>query len=145
MQFYINVVCNNNSWMFVQFGLDIGYDVVNDMLFFFVMIGLLDVLEQEKVLFKIILYFLNLWDNEVLVVIVGSFQGGGILGKIQFGVVWWFNDIKDGMFVQMRVLVNVGLLSCFVGMFMDLCSFFFYIRYEYFCCLVCNLIGEWVE
>lgn len=37
------------------------------------------------------------------------------------------------------------MLSIFVGMFIDLRSFLFYIRYEYFRRIFCNVIGEWVE
>lgn len=45
----------------------------------------------------------------------------------------------------MKVLLNVGFFSCFIGMFIDFRSFFFYMCYEYFRWIVCNLIGEWVE
>lgn len=145
MQFHMNAARNNNSRMFAQLGPDTGYDAVNDTPLSSAMIGLLDALEQEKALPKTILYSLNPRDNEVLAAIVGSFQGGGIPGKIQLGAAWWFNDTKDGMLAQMRALANVGLLSRFVGMLTDSRSFLSYTRHEYFRRLVCNLIGEWVE
>jgi len=76
---------------------------------------------------------------------LGNFQGDGIPGKIQFGSAWWFNDQKDGMEEQMKVLANVGLLGRFVGMLTDSRSFLSYARHEYFRRILCNIIGEWVE
>ena len=57
---------------------------------------------------------------------------GGIVGKIQFGSAWWFNDQKDGMNRQMEALMQVGLISKFVGMLTDSRSFLSYTRHEYF-------------
>jgi glucuronate isomerase len=76
---------------------------------------------------------------------MGSFQGGGIPGKLQFGSAWWFNDTKEGMLEQFKTLANVGLLSRFVGMLTDSRSFLSYTRHEYFRRLLCNLFGEWVD
>ncbi|WP_315372450.1 glucuronate isomerase, partial [Paenibacillus xylanexedens] len=145
MQFHINAARNNNTRMFAKLGPDTGYDAVNDTPLSAAMIGLLDALEQQQALPKTILYSLNPRDNEVLAAIIGSFQGGGIPGKIQLGAAWWFNDTKDGMLAQMKALANVGLLSRFVGMLTDSRSFLSYTRHEYFRRLVCNLIGEWAE
>ncbi|MGR6546367.1 glucuronate isomerase [Paenibacillus tundrae] len=145
MQFHINAARNNNSRMFAKLGPDTGYDSVNDTPLSSAVIGLLDALEQEQALPKTILYSLNPRDNEVLAAIMGSFQGGGIPGKIQLGAAWWFNDTKDGMLAQMRALANVGLISRFVGMLTDSRSFLSYTRHEYFRRLVCNLVGEWAE
>ena len=145
MQFHINAARNNNTKMFNQLGPDTGYDAVNDTPLSAAVIGLLDTLEQQDALPKTILYSLNPRDNEVLAAIIGSFQGGGIPGKIQLGAAWWFNDTKDGMLAQMKALANVGLLSRFVGMLTDSRSFLSYTRHEYFRRLLCNLIGEWAE
>ena len=88
---------------------------------------------------------LNPKDNDVLASIIGSFQGGGIPGKIQLGSAWWFNDTKDGMIAQMTSLANMGLLSRFVGMLTDSRSFLSFTRHEYFRRILCNMLGEWVE
>ena len=37
-------------------------------------------------------------------------------GKMQFGSSWWHLDQHDGMEEQLKTLVNLGLLSRFVGM-----------------------------
>lgn len=35
----------------------------------------------------------------------------------------------------------MSFLSCFIGMLIDSCSFFLFLRYEYFCWILCNFIG----
>jgi glucuronate isomerase len=145
MQYHINAFRNNNTRMFEKLGPDTGYDCTNDNKIAFALRGLLDSLEAEQSLPKTILYSLNPNDYHVIASLMGSFQGGGIPGKIQFGSAWWFNDTKEGMIQQMKTLANVGLLSRFIGMLTDSRSFLSYTRHEYFRRLVCNLLAEWVE
>jgi glucuronate isomerase len=76
---------------------------------------------------------------------IGNFNDGSVAGKIQFGSGWWFLDQKDGMERQINVLSNMGLLSRFVGMLTDSRSFLSYPRHEYFCRVLCNLLGTDVE
>jgi glucuronate isomerase len=145
MQFHINALRNNNTRMFNVLGPDTGYDAMNDGEIAKPLVRLLDSLDQENALPKTILYSLNPKDNHVIAAMIGSFQGGGIPGKIQFGTAWWFNDTKDGMLDQMKSLANMGVFSRFIGMLTDSRSFLSYTRHEYFRRIVCNLIGEWVE
>ncbi|RDE27416.1 glucuronate isomerase [Parageobacillus thermoglucosidasius] len=145
MQFHMNALRNNNTKMYKILGPDTGYDCMNDSRIAVALVRLLDSLEQKGALPKTILYSLNPNDNHVIASIIGSFQGDGIPGKIQFGTAWWFNDTRDGMVAQMKTLANVGLLSRFIGMLTDSRSFLSYVRHEYFRRIVCNLIGEWVE
>ncbi|WP_429371112.1 glucuronate isomerase [Paenibacillus sp. DS2015] len=145
MQLHINALRNNNTRMFNQLGPDTGYDSMNDNEISKPLVKLLDGLDKEGCLPKTILYSLNPKDNIVLAGIIGSFQGGGVAGKMQFGTAWWFNDNKDGMLEQMKVLSNLGVFSQFIGMLTDSRSFLSYTRHEYFRRLVCRLIGEWVE
>jgi len=145
MQFHMNALRNNNTKMYKILGPDTGYDCMNDSRIAVALVQLLDSLEQKGALPKTILYSLNPNDNHVIASIIGSFQGDGIPGKIQFGTAWWFNDTRDGMVAQMKTLANVGLLSRFIGMLTDSRSFLSYTRHEYFRRIVCNLIGEWVE
>jgi glucuronate isomerase len=145
MQFHINAHRNNNTRMFGKLGPDTGFDSINDSTLAQPLVRLLDALNNENAIAKTILYSLNPKDNFVLATIIGSFQGGGIPGKIQFGSAWWFNDTKDGMIDQMENLANAGLLSRFVGMLTDSRSFLSYTRHEYFRRILCNLLGEWVE
>jgi glucuronate isomerase len=145
MQFHINAHRNNNSRMFAKLGPDTGFDSINDSLIAQPLVRLLDALDREDALAKTILYSLNPRDNDVIASIIGSFQGGGVPGKIQFGSAWWFNDTKDGMIEQMKKLANFGLLSRFVGMLTDSRSFLSYTRHEYFRRILCNILGEWAE
>ncbi|WP_438349231.1 glucuronate isomerase [Paenibacillus sp. FA6] len=145
MQLHMNALRNNNTRMLNELGPDTGYDSMNDNDIAKPLVKFLDGLEQENALPKTIIYSLNPRDNYAIAGIIGSFQGGGVAGKIQFGTAWWFNDNKEGMLDQMKVLSNLGLLSRFVGMLTDSRSFLSYTRHEYFRRLVCRLIGEWVE
>jgi len=145
MQLHINASRNNNSRMLAKLGPDTGFDSIGDNLIAAPLVKLLDALDRDDRLPKTILYSLNARQNDVLASIAGSFQGGGIPGKVQLGSAWWFNDTKDGMLEQLRSLANIGLLSRFVGMLTDSRSFLSYPRHEYFRRLVCNLLGGWAE
>lgn len=145
MQFHINALRNNNERMFTILGPDTGYDSINDEEIAKPLVQLLNSMDKENALPKTIIYSLNPKDNNVISAVIGSFQGGGIPGKIQFGTAWWFNDNKLGMLEQMQSLANMGLFSRFIGMLTDSRSFLSYTRHEYFRRLICNLIGEWVE
>jgi glucuronate isomerase len=102
-------------------------------------------LEREEKLTKTIIYNLNPADNEVFATMIGNYQDGKIIGKMQFGSGWWFLDQKDGMERQMNALSNMGLLSRFVGMLTDSRSFLSFSRHEYFRRILCNLFGNDIE
>ncbi|UOQ50545.1 glucuronate isomerase [Gracilibacillus caseinilyticus] len=145
MQYHINAHRNNNKRMFNELGPDTGYDSMNDSLLAQPLVKLLDSLDQADALPKTILYSLNPRDNVTIATIIGSFQGGGVPGKMQFGTAWWFNDTRLGMINQMETLADIGVFSRFIGMLTDSRSFLSYTRHEYFRRIMCNLIGEWVE
>ncbi|WP_046176354.1 glucuronate isomerase [Domibacillus indicus] len=145
MQYHMHAHRNNNKYMFERLGPDTGYDSMNDEPLAKPLVGLLDALNHAGNLPKTVLYSLNPKDNYTIASVTGSFQGGGVPGKIQFGTAWWFNDQKDGMLDQMKALANLGLFSQFIGMLTDSRSFLSYTRHEYFRRLVCDLIGSWVE
>ena len=145
MQLHIAALRNNNNRMFEKIGPNTGFDSINDESIAYPLSRILDSVDKENSLPKTILYTLNPKDNYVLGAMIGNFQGEGIPGKMQFGAAWWFNDNKDGMIEQMKVLANLGLLGRFVGMLTDSRSFLSYTRHEYFRRIACNLIGEWVE
>lgn len=145
MQYHINAHRNNNKRMLNKLGPDTGYDSMNDGLIAQPLVRLLDSLDEADALPKTILYSLNPRDNITIGTIIGSFQGGGVPGKMQFGTAWWFNDTKLGMIDQMEKLADTGVFSRFIGMLTDSRSFLSYTRHEYFRRIMCNLIGEWVE
>lgn len=145
MQLHIGAARDPNTKMVRRLGSDSGFDFIGDWNYGEKLSRLLNELESEDALPKTILYNLNAVHNDVLATLAGSFQEGGIKGKIQFGTAWWFNDQKDGMEKQLSSLSNFGLLSTFIGMLTDSRSFMSYPRHDYFRRILCNLIGNWVE
>jgi glucuronate isomerase len=145
MQLHIGAQRNNNTRMFKALGPDTGWDSISDAPLSAKLARTLDALDRDGMLPRTILYCLNPVHNEVLGTMIGNFQDGRVLAKMQFGSGWWFNDQKDGMIRQMTALANLGNLGAFVGMITDSRSFLSYTRHEYFRRILCNLIGEWVE
>ena len=88
---------------------------------------------------------MNPADNELIATMIGNFQDGTVIGKLQYGAAWWFLDQKSGMEKQIDALANLGLLRRFVGMLTDSRSFLSYPRHEYFRRILCNVLGEEIE
>ncbi|MBJ2357143.1 glucuronate isomerase, partial [Sphaerochaeta sp. S2] len=145
MQLHIGAHRNNSTRMYKKLGPDTGYDSIHDEPFATSLIGILDSLDVTGELPKTIIYTLNPRDNEVIATVIGSFQGDGIKGKVQFGSGWWFNDQIDGMNRQMEALQQLGMLAHFVGMLTDSRSFLSFTRHDYFRRLLCERIGIAVE
>jgi glucuronate isomerase len=144
-QFHIGAIRNNNTRQFRALGPNAGFDSIGDETFGAGLQRLLDGLEQRQRLGKTIVYNLNPKDNEMLVSLLGNFQAGPSVGKLQFGAAWWFLDQLSGMTRQLDALSSLGLLSSFVGMLTDSRSFVSYSRHEYFRRLLCNLLGSDIE
>ena len=144
-QFHVGVFRNNNSRMFEALGPDKGFDSIADYRQGPGFVRLLDRLDSSNQLAKTILYNINPSDNELFATMIGNYQDGSCVGKMQFGSGWWFLDQKEGMEKQMNALSNLGLLSRFIGMLTDSRSFLSYPRHEYFRRILCNLIGNDVE
>ena len=144
-QLHISAQRNNNTRMFKLLGADTGWDSIADGQVAAKLSRYLDALDSDDLLPKTILYTLNPKDNEVLGTMLGNFQDGKVVGKMQFGSGWWFLDQKDGMIRQLTALANLGNLGAFVGMLTDSRSFLSYTRHEYFRRILCNLLGGWVE
>ncbi|MBQ7302363.1 MAG: glucuronate isomerase [Clostridia bacterium] len=145
MQLHYNCLRNPNSAMFEKLGPDTGFDCIGPMGGAKELACLLDLLYRSETLPRTILYSLDAGDNAFLDTLIGSFQGGGVRGKLQHGSAWWFNDNKQGMRDQLISLANLSLLGNFVGMLTDSRSFLSYTRHEYFRRILCDLIGTWVE
>jgi len=145
MCLHIGAQRNNNRRQLALQGPDTGYDSISDMSCSAGLADLLDTLDATDELPKTMLFCLNPAMNEVLSTLAGAFQDGRIIGKLQFGPAWWFNDHKDGNLDQMRTFANHGVLGTFVGMVTDSRSFASYPRHDYFRRLLCRLLGQWVE
>ncbi len=144
-QFHLGALRNNNARLLGALGPDTGFDSIGDFEQAKPLSKFLNHLDSTNQLTKTILYNLNPRDNELLATMIGNFQDGTIVGKMQFGSGWWFLDQKDGMEKQINALSNMGLLSHFVGMLTDSRSFLSFPRHEYFRRILCNLIGQDVE
>ncbi len=144
-QYHLGALRNNNSRMLKQLGPDTGWDCVGDFSQAKALAKFLDRLDRDNKLAKTIIYNLNPADNELFATMVGNFNDGTAVGKIQWGSSWWFLDQKDGMTKQINALSNMGLLSRFIGMLTDSRSFLSFPRHEYFRRLLCNLFGEEIE
>jgi glucuronate isomerase len=145
MQLHYGAKRDNNRLMFNKIGPDTGYDAINNYAPAAELADFLNALNATDELPKTIIYSLNPCDNAVIGTIIGCFQDGSAVGKIQQGSAWWFNDHKTGMTEQMTSLANLGLLANFVGMLTDSRSFLSYTRHEYFRRILCDLLGKWVE
>ncbi|MCH3967102.1 MAG: glucuronate isomerase [Atopobiaceae bacterium] len=145
MQLHYGCKRDNNTKMFKRLGPDTGFDCISNHTPADQLADFLDGLMQAGGLPKTILYSLNPNDNAVIDTIMGCFQEGPAVGKVQHGSAWWFNDSEDGMRAQLSTLANEGVLGNFVGMLTDSRSFLSYPRHEYFRRVLCGLMGEWVE
>lgn len=144
-QYHIGAIRNNNSRAMRQLGADTGWDSIGNSITAASLSRFLDTLDSSNQLAKTILYNLNPADNAMMATMMGNFNDGSSVGKIQWGSGWWFLDQKDGMTQQINALSNMGLLSRFVGMLTDSRSFLSFPRHEYFRRILCNIFGDDIE
>ena len=145
MQLHFGVIRDNSKRVFRALGPDAGIDSIGDAPSIKELAAFLCALDETGELPKTILYSLNPNDNAALVTVMGAFQTGEAVSKVQHGSAWWFNDHKRGMIDQLTTLAADGYLAGFVGMLTDSRSFLSYARHEYFRRIFCDLIGSWVE
>lgn len=144
-QYHLGALRNNNSRMMRLLGADTGWDSIGDFSQAKALAKFLNKLDVEDKLAKTILYNLNPADNELMATMIGNFNDGSVVGKVQFGSAWWFLDQKEGIERQLNALSNMSLVSTFVGMLTDSRSFLSYPRHEYFRRIVCNMFGDEIE
>ena len=146
MQYHYNAMRNTNQRMFEEYGADTGYDAMDGHNCVHGIQGQLSAMSYNNECPKTVLYSLNPTDMDMMAVIAGCFQTNAqVKSRIQLGAAWWFNDTKDGMENQIKVLARLGILGDFIGMLTDSRSFLSYARHEYFRRILCNIIGNWVE
>lgn len=144
-QLHIGALRNNNSRMKEKLGPDTGFDSIGDFEMARPLARLLDRLDQENKLPRVVLYNHNPRDYELFATMTGNFQDGIIPGKVQHGPPWWFLDQKNGIEKHIQSLSNMGILSEFIGMTTDSRSFLSYSRHDYFRRILCNLLGDDIE
>lgn len=146
MQFHINVIRSANKPMLQKLGADTGFDsigtqanITDELMKLFIS------MQKENTIPKTIFYSLNPNDWLQLATGMGDFYGDGIRQKLQLGAAWWFNDTREGIQEQLRIMSEQSLLANFVGMLTDSRSFLSYPRHEYFRRILCDYIGGLVE
>jgi len=139
-QLHLGPLRNLNSRQLLALGPNTGFDAMGEDPIARPLATLLDRLDQKGQLAKTIVYGIHPKDAELLMTILGCFQGD-VPGKMQLGSAWWFLDQLDGMERQLRAVAHHGLLSQFVGMLTDSRSLLSMSRHEYFRRLVCNLLA----
>ncbi len=144
-QLHIGAMRDNNTRMKNKLGSNAGFDSMGDLNVGIQLSRLLDRLDADNRLPKVVLYNNNARDNELFATMTGNFQDGTIPGKLQYGPPWWFLDQIDGIEKQVEALSNMGILSLFIGMTTDSRSFLSFPRHDYFRRIVCNIIGRDME
>ncbi|MCG7599176.1 glucuronate isomerase [Halomonas sp. McH1-25] len=142
MQLHLGAARSVSRRGLAEIGPNSGFDAIGDVVYGEPLAMILDALDQQRALPRTVLYNLNPRDNEMLASLVGSFQGDGIPGKIQFGAAWWFNDQRDGIERQLTTQMQFGLLRHFVGMLTDSRSLLSFSRHDYFRRIFCNMLGQ---
>ncbi|WP_137596897.1 glucuronate isomerase [Paucilactobacillus kaifaensis] len=143
MQYHINAIRNANKPMFKKLGADTGFDSMGTQPDIAAQIvDLLTDMQNEDNIPRTMLYSLNPNDWMQLATGMGNFYASGVMQKMQLGCAWWFNDTREGMQAQLRIMAEQSLLANFVGMLTDSRSFLSYPRHEYFRRVLCDYIGS---
>ena len=145
MQLHFGVIRDVSRRVWGALGPDAGVDAIGDRVSIRELAAFLGALDETNELPKTILYSLDPGDNAALAALIGAFQSGGTVSKLQLGSAWWFNDHQQGIRDQLTALAAGGYLAGFVGMLTDSRSFLSYARHEYFRRILCDLLGNWVE
>nr|WP_163502287.1 glucuronate isomerase [Halomonas socia] len=141
MQLHLGALRSLSQRGLAEIGANSGFDAIGDVTYAEPLAAILDALDRDRALPRTVVYNLNPRDNEMLAGLVGSFQGDGIPGKLQFGAAWWFNDQRDGIERQLVTQMNFGLLRHFVGMLTDSRSLLSFSRHDYFRRIFCQMLG----
>ena len=144
-ELHIGAMRNNNANMLAKLGLDTGFDSISDTNSISKLSRLLDRLNSEDSLPKLIIFNLNPKMNAEIMTLIGCFQSSEARGKIQYGPAWWFLDNKIGMEKHLEDLTATGHIGAFVGMLTDSRSLLSYPRHHYFRRILCNYLGKLIE
>lgn len=145
MQIHIGALRNTNADMANKLGPDTGYDCADSTSDVRSLAALMDALNTEGDLPKMILYPLNAADEEPYAILAAAFCKGPERGHVQLGAPWWFNDQAYGIERQFEAVANLYPVSLSVGMLTDSRSFLSYPRHELYRRVLCNYFGSLVE
>lgn len=141
MQLHIGALRNVNEKYYKSIGKDVGNDAINDFNFSYSLSKLLNKIESNNALYKTIVYSLNPNMYDIVSTVINCFNKD-VVGKMQVGSAWWFNDHIDGIEKQLTALSNTGMIANFIGMLTDSRSFLSFVRHDYFRRILCNYFGK---
>jgi glucuronate isomerase len=126
--------------MLSKLGPDTGYDSVDDAAGIRGFGALLDRLNSEDNLPRIIFYPLDINQYESFSTLASNFNGKG-RGWVQLGAPWWFNDQYYGIMKQFESVGSLYPVSLSAGMLTDSRSFLSYPRHELYRRALCGYLG----
>jgi glucuronate isomerase len=144
-QWHISAFRSINSKRKLDVGINSGFDTIYDFNVANPLAKHLDKSASNGTLPKTVLYSLNPNDHLTLMTVMGAFQEGPTVQKLQYGSGWWFADTYSGMKAQLTNFAEQSLLGNFVGMLTDSRSFLSYTRHEYFRRILCDILGEKIK
>ena len=145
MQIHIGALRGVNTEMIGRLGADTGYDVTDNSCDVKSLGRLLDALNSEGNLPRVILYPLNASDAEPCAILAAAFCKGPARGHVQLGAPWWFNDQPYGIERQFAAVASLYPVSLSVGMLTDSRSFLSYPRHELYRRVLCNYLGSLID
>ena len=145
MQIHIGAYRNVNGTMAALLGPDTGFDCADSASDIRSMTTLLDRLNKEGNLPKVMIYPLNASDVEPYAILSAAFCKGPARGSVQLGAPWWFNDQAHGIQRQFEAAASLYPVALSVGMVTDSRSFLSYPRHELYRRVLCNYFGGLIE
>jgi glucuronate isomerase len=144
MQLHIGAYRFTNTKLRTKLGAAGGFACIGNTVSTSSLCEFLDDLDQLDKLPKTILYTLNPSDNAAFASLTGSYAEDNVMGKVQFGPAWWYNDHYEGITQQLIHLSSYGLLSTGIGFTTDSRSILSFTRHDYYRRILCDLVGKWV-
>ena len=131
VQLHLGAYRNSNTLMYKTYGKDAGYDSISNVDIVGDLNLLLDDVNQQYGLPRMVIYPIDKNQYESVATICANFSSG-LPGKIQLGAAWWFHDHITGIERQLEVFGEYLNLSHFLGMVTDSRSFLSFVRHDYF-------------
>lgn len=138
-QWHMQVLRNVNTSLYEKCGSDSGGDCMGNSVDADRLAYILNEIQGNSGLPRMILYSLNPADCSKIMTVAGSFRNA------VSGAAWWFCDHRRGIREVLETIAETGYLAMFPGMLTDSRSYLSYIRHDYFRRIVCDLLGQWVE
>ena len=143
-QYHIGAYRNANNLMFKKLGPDTGFDSIDDAASIRGFGALLDRLNSDGSLPRVIIYPLDINQYEAFATLAANFRSGG-RGWVQLGTPWWFNDQYYGIVKQFESVGSIYPVALSMGMLTDSRSFLSYPRHELYRRALCGYLAAVTE